>query len=185
MPLSLSPVNIIGSVTDTLEALLAPLSPSLDSPAELTIQGNATTGSINIYLYQVLENAYAKNQHWRTRPDGDQRYPSLALNLYYMLTPYATDQVTAHHILGDAMRVLHDNALLRGSELPMPLRLMVEQLAIVLIPLQLEELTRVWHALHSAYRLSVAYEVRVVLVDSEIERTPERVTEKLERYAQT
>src|SRR5690606_29567114 len=130
-----------------------------------------------IYLYQVLENAHAKNRHWQTAPNGDLRYPPLALNLYYMLTPYATDQLTAHHILSDAMRILHDHSVLRGPDLPASLRLVVEQLAIVLVPLTLEELTRVWHALRSAYRLSVAYEVRVVLLESETTHTPSRVLE--------
>lgn len=179
-----SPVNIIGDVTQMLEDLLSGLTPSLDSPADLSIQGNGSAGRINIYLYQVLENAYSKNQPWRTQPNGDQRYPSLALNLYYMLTPYATDEVTAHHILSDAMRILHDNALIRGADLPATLRLVVEQLAIVLVPLSLEELTRIWNALQSAYRLSVAYEVRVVLLESERSRTPDRVIEKRDAFVE-
>jgi hypothetical protein len=178
-----SEFNIIGDVTQTLEVLLSELTPSLDSPADLQID-NGDAGRINIYLYQVLENAYAKNRVWSTRPNGDLQYPSLALNLYYLLTPYATDQLAAHHILSDAMRILHDRSLIRGADLPESLRPVAEQLAIVLVPLQLEELTRIWNALQSAYRLSVAYEVRIVMIESQIERTPDRVMTKLDAYAQ-
>ena len=52
------------------------------------------------------------------------------------------------------------------------------------MPLQHEELTRVWSALQSAYQLSVAYEVRVVLIESERVVTPSRVLTKVERYVQ-
>jgi hypothetical protein len=179
-----SDFNIIGDVTHALEDLLGVLTPSLDSPADLQIGDNNDAGRINIYLYQVLENAYAKNRVWGTRPNGDLQYPSLALNLYYLLTPYASDQLTAHHILSDAMRILHDNSLIRGTDLPDSLRPLAEQLAIALVPLQLEELTRIWNALQSAYRLSVAYEVRIVMIESQIERTPDRVLTKLDNYAQ-
>ncbi|MBS1824056.1 MAG: DUF4255 domain-containing protein [Acidobacteria bacterium] len=179
-----SAVNIVGDVTQMLNDLLLDLTPSLDSPADLRLQGNNDTARINIYLYQVLENPYAKNQHWRTRENGDLRFPPLALNLYYLLTPYANDQLSAHHVLGDAMRILHDHSLLVGPALIESLRLTVEQIAIVLVPLQLEDLTRIWNALQSPYRLSVAYEVRVVLVPSETAVTPDRVTVRINRYSQ-
>ena len=58
----LSPVNIIGETTRLLETLLAGLGPSLNSPAELNIPQETNDARINIYLYQVLENPYSKNQ---------------------------------------------------------------------------------------------------------------------------
>jgi len=179
----LSPVNIIGDVTHTLELLLDDLTPSLVSPADLTL-GENESARINIFLYQALENPFGKNRNWRTRPAGDQEYPPLALSLYYLLTPYAIDELTAHHVLGDAMRILHDNAILRGAQLAESLRQVVAQLAIALMPLGLEELTRIWNSLQSAYQLSVAYEVRVVLVSSIQERTPSRVLTKVDIYSQ-
>jgi hypothetical protein len=182
--MALSAVNIVGDVTQLLETLLDPLTPSLASPAALDAD-DADTGSINIFLYQVLESPHAKNRLWRTLPDGGQAYPPLALHLYYLLTPYAVDLLTEHHVLGDAMRILHDSSVIRGAALPESLRLVVEQLAIVLMPLQLEELTRIWSALQSQFRLSVAYEVRVVLLESQRVVVPSRVLSKLDLYAQT
>jgi len=180
----LSPVNIIGDVTHALELLLGELTPSLGSPADLQL-GENDTGGINIYLYQVLECSHGKNRTLRTRPDGDREYPPLVLKLYYLLTPYAGNLMTEHHILGDAMRTLYDHAVIADSELPESLRLVTSQVAIVLLPLQLEELTRIWSALQSAFRLSVAYEVRVVPIDSETVVTPSRVLTKLDLVAQT
>ena len=181
--MALGPINIVGDVTQLIEDLLIGLTPTLDSPADLKL-GNNSTAQVNIYLFQVLENAYAKNQPWHTQPNGDQEYPALALNLNYLITPYAIDQISAHHVLSDAMRILHDNALVMGAQLPESLRLVVERLSISLMPMQLEELTRIWSALQTAYRLSVAYQVRVVLLRSSIQRTPARVLTKLDLYAQ-
>lgn len=183
--MALSPVNVIGDVTQMLEVLLDDLSPTLGSPANLQLDNNNDSGSINIYLYQVLENPLTRNRRWKARPDGDLEYPPLALKLYYLLTPYGIDLVTEHHILGDALRILYDHALVRGADLPESLRLHIDQIAVVLMPLQLEELTRIWSALASPYRLSVAYEVRVVPVHSDVRIAPSRVLTKVEMYAQT
>lgn len=180
--MALSAVNVIGDVTNALEQLLSALTPSLVSPAGLSL-GDNEKGKINIYLYQVLESPHGKNTTWRTRPNGDREYPPLALKLYYLLTPYGTDLLTEHHILGDAMHILYDNAVIRDSQLPESLRLHVDQVAIVLMPLQLEELTRIWSALQSAFRLSVAYEVRVVPIPSAKVETASRVLTKVDRYA--
>ena len=42
-----------------------------------------------------------------------------------------------------------------------------EEIRLVLNPVSLEELTRVWQALEIPYRLSVCYLARVIIVDSE------------------
>ncbi len=178
----LSPVNIVGDVTSMLESLLAELTPSLGSPADVDA-GEAEGGSINIYLYQVLESPHGKNRLWSTRPDGEREYPPLQLRLYYLLTPYAGDLLTEHHVLGDAMRTLYDHAIVRGAELPASLRQQVDQVAIALMPLGLEEMTRIWSALQAGYRLSVAYEVRVIPVQSDIAVTPSRVRTKVDHFA--
>lgn len=180
----LSPVNVIGDVTAALEQLLVEVSTSLGSPAELE-PPDGDTGSVNIFLYQVLESPHGKNRGWSTRPNGDREYPPLQLKLYYLLTPNGTDLLTEHHILGDTMRILYDNAIMRGADLPASLRLHIDQIAIALMPLQLEELTRIWSALQSTFRLSVAYEVRVIPIQSDLVTTPSRVLTKVDLYAQT
>lgn len=182
--MALSPVNVIGDVTSLLETLLAPVTTSLVSPAGIDVDSD-DGGGVNIYLYQVLESAHAKNRAWRTQPNGSQQYPPLAVHLYFLLTPYAGDQGTAHHILGDVMRIMHDSSLIDAAELPESLRLSVEQLSIVLLPMQLEDLTRIWSALQSEFRLSVAYEVRVVLLESEQIVMPSRVLSTVNLYAPT
>ena len=183
--MALGDINVIGDVTDTLVKLLSDLEVTVDSPSAL--RGTEETfAKINLYLYQVLENPFSKNQPWVTKNSNEQKYPPLALNLYYLFTPYASDTLSAHKVLSHAMRIFHDNSIIKGSQLSESLRLSVEQLAISLCPLKLEELTRIWNSLQAPYRLSVCYEVRIVLIESEIpERTIARVEKKIGIYSQS
>ncbi len=184
--MAIGEINIIGDVTQTLSGLLADLDVTLDSPASLQGPGNDDSfARLNLYLYQVLENEFSKNRPWPTLPSGELRYPPLALDLYYLLTPYASDTSSAHHVLSHAMKVLHENSIISGGQLAESLRLTVEQLAIVLCPMQLEELTRIWNSLQTPYRLSVVYEVRIVLLESDIERDASRVLTKIDLHQQT
>lgn len=180
----LGDLNIIGDVTDSLVDLLVDFDVTLDSPANLTTGGEGQFARVNLFLYQVVENAFAKNQNKLTQNNGEQRYPPLALNLLYLLTPYASDPLSAQRVLSHAMRVFYDHSIIRSAELAESLRLTVAQLAIVLVPLPLEDLTRIWNSLQTPYRLSVSYEVRVVLIESEIVTAPARVETRLNLYGQ-
>ena len=175
--MDLGDLNTISDVTQSLSDLLKDLDVTLDSPANLPTSSNGNDGfaAVNLYLYQVSENQYTKNQPWVTQPHGVQVYPPLALNLYYLLTPYASDPLSAHRVLTHAMQMLYVHSTLTGADLPAALRLSVERLTINLCQMSLEELTRIWNALQTPYRLCVSYEVRVVLIESMLERRPGRV----------
>jgi hypothetical protein len=183
--MALGDTDIIGDVTRTLQTLLTELDVTLESPATLQTGGEMDFKKLNLFLYQVLENPFAKNQPWLTLSATRQQYPPLALNLHYMLTPYAKDMLSAHQALSHAMRIFHDNAIVSGPQLLGSLSVAVEQLVIALCPLTLEDLTRIWNALQSPYRLSVCYEVRIALIDSEIREDITRVETKIDVIEQT
>jgi hypothetical protein len=147
---------------------------------------DATNHVLNLYLYHVSENPNAKNRP-PLRPGPDALVdPPLALNLHYMVTPHAAITATntdEHLILGHGMRVLHDAAILRGPVLSGSLQHEDAQLSVVLIRMNLEEQTRIWNALQEPYRLSVCYEVRIVLVDSRISREVDRVRTQITEYS--
>ncbi len=188
--MDLGDLNTIGDVTQSLKNLLAPpslpdeLDVTLDSPASLSDAAEGTFAKVNLYLYQVTENPYAKNQPWVTRTDGVQEYPPLALNLYYLVTPYASETLSAHRVLTHAMQKLYVNSTMQGDMLLDSLRLTVERLTINLCQMTLEELTRIWNSLQTPYRLSVSYEVRVVLIESHVERVPARIKVATHAYDQ-
>jgi len=163
--MALGDVSIIGAVTETMSNLLAGLDVILDSPADLKFSDQSFQ-KINLYLYQVLEHPYTKNQPMYSHDDATLEFPPLTLKLYYLLTPYASDPVSAHKVLGHAMRVFYDNAIVLEGKLEESLRLSVDKLSIVLLSTKLEDLTRIWNALQTPYRLSVCYEVRVIPIES-------------------
>jgi len=182
--MALGDTNIIGDVTQTLKDLLTGLDITLDSPATLPTGGEADFKKLKLFLYQVLENPHAKNQPWLTPTATTQEYPPLAINLYYLLTPYAKDTISAHQVLSHAMIILHDNSIVGGAQLAGALPTAVDQLAVLLCPTTIEELTRIWNALQSPYRLSVCYEVRIALLRSAITQRISRVSQKIDVFAQ-
>lgn len=181
--MAIGDVNVIAEVTQTLTDLLAGLDVTLDSPADLkTDPGNFQ--KLNLYLYQVMEHAFTKNQPPYSVDAGTQQMPPLTLRLYYLLTPYASDPTSAHKVLGHAMQLFYDNGVVAESKLTETLRLATDHLSIVLLSTKLEDLTRIWNALMTPYRLSVCYEVRVVPIESAREQASPRAITRTDKFSQ-
>jgi hypothetical protein len=141
------------------------------------IKQTATGSRLNLFLYQVVENHFIANQEDpRVGTNRDYAHPPLSLNLHYLLTPFSsdTDELEAHRILGASMRLLHDNAILTPTSmtstavpiLDTSLLTAREHLRISLLPLTLDDLSKVWFGSQESLRLSAAYEVTVVQIDS-------------------
>lgn len=184
----MSASTAIGDVTRSLHDLLENeqkprgyFDVSLESPADETI--DETRPKINLYLFRIEENSFAKNREWQAVGTEVLHKQPLSLNLFYVLTPYARRQEDGHRVLGEAMRVMYDNAIIEPSLLRGSLEHTAEPLKLDLCPFNLEELTRVWNAFNIPYRLSVCYQARIVFIDSAVERNLIRVREKVNQYA--
>jgi hypothetical protein len=139
-------------------------------------RNNITGNQLNLFLYQTVHNAAWRNMDLpREVKPGETGSPPLPLNLYYLVTAYCdddeTDGITSHWLLGRAMSVLHDHPLLGRQELEsaMPgsgLQEQIERLRITPQPLSLQELFNLWSTFQTQYRVSAAYEVTVVLIES-------------------
>jgi hypothetical protein len=89
--------------------------------------------------------------------------------LRYLVTAWGGDRLTEHRLLGRAMQVLYDGALISGPNLQgASLQGSNDTLKVSLSPVSLENQTRVWWSVQRPYRLSLSYEVRVVNLDSEV-----------------
>jgi hypothetical protein len=142
---------------------------------------------VNLFLFRVCENPFLKNQDLPGE-GGRAGHAPLSLNLHYLLTVFGAtssgpffDETPAHRLLGSAMRVLHDHAIITDSVvtqrtpagvpvLDPALRGEHERIKLALQPLGLEDLSNVWTSLELSYRLSVAYEVSVVRIESRLAR---------------
>jgi Pvc16 N-terminal domain len=131
---------------------------------------------INIFLYQALPNAAWRNMDMPGRTlSNETAMPPLALNLYYLITAFGRDndatQPFSHQLLGKAMSVLNDHAVLLHDEIKgaLPrndLFAQIERVRLTLQPLNVDEIFKLWSGFQTQYRLSVAYEACVVLIDS-------------------
>jgi hypothetical protein len=194
----------IGAVSATLHALLADRmelpAGTLAVPVTVSAPPEDVPGAepqpegprVNLFLYRVTENATLKNQeipgHGST---GAYGHPPLSLVLHYLVTAYGTsaqddqlgDERIAHDLLGSAMRVLHDFAIIDarlrrvvfppvGTPILDPVLLNeFERVKLCLDPVSLDDLTKLWTALERRFRLSAAYTVSVVQIES---RQPRR-----------
>lgn len=146
-------------------------------PPDMARKNVAEGGAqLNIFLYQTLVNAAWRNQDLPDRNrSGEANRPPLALNLHYLLTAYgdqSDDEGMSHRVLGGAMSVLHDHALLGRSEIRgvlanNDLADQFERLRVTPLTLPMDEMSKLWTALQTNYRVSAGYEVTVVLIDSQ------------------
>jgi uncharacterized protein DUF4255 len=185
----------IGGVSATLQTLLRDrmeVPPGMVR-SDITIsiglppsdEAGAEPTRVNLFLYRVTENGSLKNQMipGQGHP-SEYGHPPLSLVLHYLLSAYGstddngvTNETRAHFLLGSAMRVLHDHPVVTealATIQPLPgqtilhesLRGEFEQIKLVLDPISLEDQAKVWTALTRPYRLSAAYTVSVVQIES-------------------
>jgi hypothetical protein len=172
----------IAAVTATLRSLLVRGVgiPEVTARPLDNARRSVTGHQLNLFLYQVLPDAAFRNQDMprRTKP-GEMGYPALPLMLYYLLTAYSDDEddTSAHRLLGEAMGVLHDHSLLGAAEIknattPIPdlsdsdLHQQIERVRINLEPISFKDMSQLWTTFQTHYRVSAAYQVSVVLIES-------------------
>ena len=165
--------DVIAAVSETLQGVLNNAVSTLGSTAELSnLQGNIPTNPaiLTLFLFEVAEDPSARNKPRTRNTSGLNaviRKPPMALVLRYLVTAWGGDRLTEHKLLGRAMQALYDGALISGPDLQaISLKETAEVLKVTLLPLTLEERTRVWYSVQRPYRLSLYYEVRVVNLDS-------------------
>ena len=146
---------------------------TLSSPEEIE-----PDKKLSLFLYQVTENAYLKNEEMRSLNSTKLKYPPLFLNLFFLVTPHTQNRVNDHIILGKVMQIFYDNAILRGSVLHE--NLVGEELKLILNQLSVDDLNKLWNVISKSktYKLSVFYEVTPVAIESMREREVTRVIER-------
>lgn len=183
----MSDFTVMGDVGETLKKLLEDdpwtgISPKPDitfkSPKEIKDEGGSTN-KVSIFLYQILENPYLKNEEPMRVGDTQLKTPPLVLDLLYLVTPYSEDKTQEKYILGKVMQIFYDNAILTGSVLQGTLSGTDEEIKLLFNPISLDDLTKIWGAFQEVgYRLSVSYMVTPIKIDSTREMGMQRVVSK-------
>lgn len=179
----------LAGVSRTLRNLLRD---RMEDPVEVTIappdvEVDGFSGRrANLYLFDVNENAYLKNQQLPgAGHPAEYGAPPLSLDLRYLLTAHGstTDapdaDLQAQQVLGDAMRAFHEYPIVTeglhendnpASPLILDASLLgeFERIKVTLSPNALEEVSKIWMAQpqDSAFRRSVIYQVSAIQIDS-------------------
>jgi len=169
------------AVTNALRRRLRAAAPNTlvhARPPDQLRPGLETRPYLNLFLFEVLPNAAWRNQELPARGGGARLRPPLSLDLRYLLTAYpdTDDEDSAHGLLGAAMLLLHDDPVLSRDELAgtapaAGVDQQFEQVRICLMHLPLDELSKLWTAFTTDYRLSVVYQASVVLIDPAVPPT--------------
>jgi hypothetical protein len=134
---------------------------------------NDKKNQLNLFLYQLRHNPTFRNMQMPPAHEGETGQQPLCLDLLYVLTAYGAndDDVLAHRMLGRAMLMLHDHSTMTRQQLQLALPgndlwQQVERVRLRPLPFGPEEISKLWTGFGKPYRLSVAYEVTVVLLES-------------------
>ncbi len=151
---------------------------------------NGAASGVNIFLYQVIPNAAQRNADLPLRNAAGQlvQRPQIGLDLHYLLTCHGSEaNLEPQRILGSVMRTLHARPIvtrqmiqdtladpnfsfLTASDLGNE----IETVKFNPLGLSLEELSKLWSVFfETPYRLSVAYQASVVLI--ELAETPRAI----------
>lgn len=183
--------NLLGPVKDLSDASVIGSFPVDIAPtAEIVVNNlpldeaydfDNAKNQVNIFLYHVEHSS-----HWRNleipgkTKNGESGHPPLGLNLYYIITAYGqnNNEIIGHLLLGKAMSILHDHPLLSRHEIEAAfpdsfLHQQIERVRITPQPISLDDISKLWTGFQTQYKLSVAYQISVVLIESKrAARTP-------------
>jgi hypothetical protein len=150
------------------------------APDMVPLTGANAGPRLNLFLYLVSSNSGWRNADLPSRdPRGNRATsPPLALDLHYLLTAYGPEELQTEVLLGYGMQLLHETPVLtrEAIEQRLPPSLatshlgrQVELIKVTPEAISTEELSRLWSALQSKYRVTAAYRASVVLIESDAE----------------
>lgn len=172
----MSSPSAIATVTATLQNLLTAVTTTVTTKPPASARNGGTGEQLNVFLYSVAHSPAFRNAPMPHQSrDGERSHPPLALVLKYMVTAYglSDDDISGQELMGKAMSLLHDHPLLGPSDIQgitpdSNLQNQVERVRITPDTLSLDDMSKLWSSFQSAdYHLSVAYEVSVVLIESD------------------
>jgi hypothetical protein len=155
-----------------------------EPPYKFISESGFETNQISIFLYRVLENSEMRNRKPELKNGKALHCPPLFLNLFYLVTPLTNSAENNHFLLGKAMRIFHDNGIVKGASLADVLANTTEELRVILNPISMEDMTKLWSSFMRPYHLSATYEVKVIAIDSERTIETELVLRKRIEYTQ-
>jgi hypothetical protein len=171
----------IAAVTATLRNLLQAAIQPFSPGAQVTVRPldrareNMSVDSVNLFLYNTGPDAAWRNADLPGVNPGEPAEPPLALTLSYLVTSYsqADDDTVSHRLLGGAMSALNqapelDPTAIKNALPGNDLYLQAERVKVTPETLDIEEISKLWTAFQTNYRISAAYCVSAVLIQNPV-----------------
>lgn len=172
--------HVAESVAELLNRQWRQFAPSLTALSPPDSIARATNGReeesdqlVGIFCYRVAVNGPQRNFRSAVSSDGVRRLPPLPVDVHFLLTaptkPVST--IPPLSLLGWAMRILEDRAILPASAIKsptdsLPMLQPQESLEIVAETLPLQDQTSLWQSLQRPFRPTAAYVARMIALDS-------------------
>ena len=179
--------HVTAVLRDLLGSAIKDVNPGADSLARVDRPDAVAKDfvGVNVFLYQFTPNPAWRNADLPTRrPNGTIALrPQAAFDLHYLLSFHGTDdKYEPQRILGTVVSLLHSQPVLspeivaaaaKGDLAASNLAEQVERVRLTPLPLTLEELAKLWSVFFQVpYKLSVAYQASVVLVEPDVVALP-------------
>lgn len=183
-------------VTETLRQRLSEAAARAVPGAQVTLgrpraaPGDSEAPGINLLPYLVRPNTALRNEDLPTRAFGGdlRRRPQIALDVDYMLSFVGPEsELVPERLMGSSMSLLHAQPVLTGAAIEQALNTLLEtdpdhflartdladqvdRVKLTPLPLNLEELSKLWSVFFQVpYILSIAYQASVLLIEEEVE----------------
>ncbi len=182
--------NLLDNGLIDVSGVLGPVTVSAIAPDRIDLAAADAVPRLNVFMHHAGENTALRNMDLPARNAWGDRIanPPLALDLDYLITAYGFADLQAEILLGYAMHVLHerpvlDRAAIRRALDPSPLDVSMlppafqalvasdlaeqfEAIRITPLPMNGDEMSKLWSAVQSHYRPSAAYRVSVLLIEA-------------------
>lgn len=150
----------------------------LDSPGD--IAAPSSQDQLSLFLYQISENPFLKNQDLIQTGPNKVQSPPLALDLFYLLTPYAKKREEEQRILTKLMKLFYDHGILYPISFPTLGDELLEsgntELRVIMNTIGLDQLNLLWGMFpNKAFRIGLSYIVTPLRIPSGREIQTQRV----------
>lgn len=137
--------------------------------------------SVAVCLYNIQENEDLVGVGFKDRGITKQSYPSLFLNLYYMITVYSESDLKyrarqEQRILGRVLQVMHDYPIL-PQEFLTGSQLLTYPVKMELDKVSMEDKMKIYSVPGKAYKNSLFYRVYPVELESTLSKKVRRVAD--------
>ena len=125
---------------------------------------------LSVYLYRIEIDRHTPAA-LVMGPGGHRIAPPLSLVLHYLLTPWSVDAASEHMLLAWGMRVLDDSPVISGTQLngvSAGTFADTDEVLLLLRDTPLGEMTDLWRALGSNYRIGASYVAQTIVLDAPI-----------------